>query len=538
MSSLVGYDDSDSEEEAEAAWTSGRAADAAKKGSLGFPSSPCRSTVSLQSQARPGRSVNHAVSSADPGAEGEARPWAGRSGWGPGPLWPRESVEAVPCPLQPSEAFSWPSPAWGQAHSGGRGYCGGWAPPAPRPATAFPKPALAATNGSPFLKRTWEDPALAPEGLKPYIPKRLRQGCSPKAESHVGRESEGPEQALAGPGAREGAREFTRVSEFIRPYLGAKSGRTEIPKRRLFLMSEHRSPVNGIQWCPVLQHSHLLLSVSMDSTFKVWDAIDTGHCLQTYTCHSGAVRAGQWTFCGRKILSGGFDSMLYLTDVETGTQLFSSKNEFQVGTLKFHPNEPNIFLCGGFSPEVKAWDMRNCKVVRVYKAAAQQTLDILFLRDGNEFLSSTDSVSRDSADRTIIAWDFRSTAKISNQIYHERFTCPSLTLHPKEAFFIAQTNGNYMALFSTQRPYRINKKKRYEGHKVDGYAVGCECSPDGTLLVTGSSDGTVFVYHYHSSKLLGTLPGHRQACVGATFHPALPSVLATCAWDGEIQLWQ
>jgi len=32
--------------------------------------------------------------------------------------------------------------------------------------------------------------------------------------------------------------------------------------------------------------------------------------------------------------------------------------------------------------------------------------------------------------------------------------------------FVAQTNGNYVALFSSQRPYRINKKKRYEGHKV------------------------------------------------------------------------
>ncbi|XP_028920062.1 WD repeat-containing protein 25 [Ornithorhynchus anatinus] len=538
MSSLVGYDDSDSEEEAETARISDRAAYAPNQGSLGLPSVPGRSTVSLRDQTWPGRGVNHAGSSADSGVEGKARPRSGRSGWQPGLPRPRESMEAVPCPPQLSETFLWPSPAWGQAHIGGRGHCDGWGLPAPSPATAFPKPPPAAANGSPFQKRTREDPALVPEGLKPYIPKRLRQGCPPKAESHVGRESEGPEQALAGPGAGEDPREFTRVSEFIRPYLEAKSRHTEIPKRRLFLMSEHRSPVNGIQWCPVLQRSHLLLSVSMDSTFKVWDAIDTGRCLQTYTCHSGAVRAGQWSSCGRKILSGGFDSMLHLTDVETGTQLFSSKNEFRVSTLKFHPSEPNIFLCGGFSPEVKAWDMRNCKVVRVYKAAAQQTLDILFLRDGNEFLSSTDSVSRDSADRTIIAWDFCSAAKISNQIYHERFTCPSLTLHPKEAFFIAQTNGNYMALFSTQRPYRINKKKRYEGHKVEGYAVGCECSPDGTLLVTGSSDGTVFFYHYHSSKLLGTLPGHRQACVGATFHPALPSVLATCAWDGDIQLWQ
>ncbi|OWK08775.1 WDR25 [Cervus elaphus hippelaphus] len=105
-------------------------------------------------------------------------------------------------------------------------------------------------------------------------------------------------------------------------------------------------------------------------------------------------------------------------------------------------------------------------VVRSYKATIQQTLDILFLREGSEFLSSTDASSRDSADRTIIAWDFQSSAKISNQIFHERYTCPSLTLHPREPVFLAQTNGNYLALFSAVWPYRMSRRRRYEGHKV------------------------------------------------------------------------
>lgn len=61
-------------------------------------------------------------------------------------------------------------------------------------------------------------------------------------------------------------------------------------------------------------------------------------------------------------------------------------------------------------------------MLRVYKAAVQQTLDILFLPEGREFLTSTDAVSRDSADRTIVAWDFQSAAKVSNQIFHVRLT--------------------------------------------------------------------------------------------------------------------
>ncbi|XP_042725617.1 WD repeat-containing protein 25 [Lagopus leucura] len=385
-------------------------------------------------------------------------------------------------------------------------------------------------------KRTHEDSPTAPKGIRPYIPKRLRQENSSACEK---KESDQSESASCDVKLDiSGEQTVRKISELIKSYLGSRYKLTEVPKSLIFHMSKHSGPVNAIQWCTVREQSHMLLSASMDKTIKVWDAVDTGGCLRTFSCHSCAVRAAQWSSCGRRILSGGFDSMLHLTDVETGRQIISSKNEFRISTLKFHPTDSNVFICGGFSPEVKAWDIRICKVTRVYKAAVQQTLDILFLPEGKEFLTSTDAVSRDSADRTIIAWDFQSAAKISNQIFHERYTCPSLALHPRESTFVAQTNGNYMALFSSQRPYRINKKKRYEGHKVEGFAVGCEFSPDGTLLVTGSSDGKVFFYNYHTSRIVRTLSAHREACVSAVFHPVLPSLLATSDWAGEIKIWQ
>ncbi|RXM93066.1 WD repeat-containing protein 25 [Acipenser ruthenus] len=374
---------------------------------------------------------------------------------------------------------------------------------------------------------------------------------------------------------------------------------------------------------------------------QVWDAVDSGRCWKTYSSHSGAVRDACWSSCGRNILSGSFDTTAHLTDVETGQRLAELRNEFRVCCLALQPRDPHVFLCGGFSSEVKAWDCRSCqvirsykagiqqtldivflpegkefitstdsvsrdsadrtliawdfqttakvsnqiyqerytcpslalhpkesvfvaqtngnymalfsaqrpyrinkkkryeghKVIRSYKAGIQQTLDIVFLPEGKEFITSTDSVSRDSADRTLIAWDFQTTAKVSNQIYQERYTCPSLALHPKESVFVAQTNGNYMALFSAQRPYRINKKKRYEGHKVEGYAVGCEFSPDGSLLATGSSNGVVHFYNYLTSRVVRTLPAHQQACVCVTFHPVLPAITATCDWSGEINTW-
>ncbi|KAL4613117.1 WD repeat-containing protein 25 [Arapaima gigas] len=381
--------------------------------------------------------------------------------------------------------------------------------------------------------RSLKRPQPSVASVRPYMPKRLRVPIQEAGSSMVTNLG----CCSAGPSLAPRSKLLTEVSESVRPYLRQRSKGTELPRNVRLQIQAHQGPVNVVQWCPMPHLSHLLLSASLDKTAKIWDAAGSGQCLFTCTSHCGAVRDACWTPCGRRFLTGSFDDTAHLTDVETGQQIVKMRNQFKVTCLAIHPNDPNVVLCGGFSSEVKAWDTRTCKVVRTYQAGIQQTLDILFLAGGKEFVISSDSVSRDSAERTLIAWDFQTTAKVSNQIFHERYTCPSMALHPQDNIFVAQTNGNYIALFAAQRPYRMNKRKRYEGHKVEGYAVGCEFSPDGTVLVSGSSTGLVHVYDQQSTRELRVLRAHEQACLCATMHPVLPAVLASSDWVGELIIW-
>ncbi|XP_021103852.1 WD repeat-containing protein 25 [Heterocephalus glaber] len=499
MASLVAYDDSDSEAEeaGRGGSAAGRAAGASGLAGPGVPdASPKGAQGAGAGQCRLPRARLWAR---EPGCGPSARlRWPGEEPAGPAPPWAR-CAPAVPAAARRKQ---------------------------PRPlGLPMPPPGTQARAAAACGSRGPQSPGA--EGrLVPYIPKRLRQQPADPEPAGASAPS-APAPLCLAPG----------VSEAIRPHLSSPRRETRVPRTVRSHLWGHKGPVHGIQWCPVLASSQLLLSASTDKTFKVWDAVDSGRCLQTYSLHSEAVRAAQWSPCGRRILSGGFDFALHLTDLETGTQLFSGRSDFRITTLKFYPKDHNIFLCGGFSSEIKAWDVRTGKVVRGYKATIQQTLDILFLQEGSEFLSSTDASTRDSADRTIIAWDFRTSAKISNQIFHERYTCPSLALHPREPVFLAQTNGNYLALFSAVWPYRMSRRRRYEGHKVEGYAVGCECSPCGDLLVTGSADGRVLMFSFRTASRACTLQGHTQACVGTTYHPVLPSVLGTCSWGGDIKIW-
>lgn len=116
-------------------------------------------------------------------------------------------------------------------------------------------------NGSSLQKRRREDCVV------PYTPKRLRQlqalsietGKSPDAEAQGPSAGRTPGPLCMAP----------RVSEFIQPYLDTPYKETQIARKVLFYLRGHRGPVNSIQWCPVSSRSHMFLSASMDKTFKV-----------------------------------------------------------------------------------------------------------------------------------------------------------------------------------------------------------------------------------------------------------------------------
>lgn len=119
---------------------------------------------------------------------------------------------------------------------------------------------------------------LAPSsaGVRPYIPKR--QKLAPTDD----RVSPGP-SVRGGPvkgtstntttSQASGSRMLSEVSERVRPFLGQKVGRMELPRRCHLQLQAHQGPVNTVQWCPAPHTSHLLLSASMDRTVKVRSVI-------------------------------------------------------------------------------------------------------------------------------------------------------------------------------------------------------------------------------------------------------------------------
>ncbi|GAB2277932.1 hypothetical protein Dimus_012631 [Dionaea muscipula] len=299
----------------------------------------------------------------------------------------------------------------------------------------------------------------------------------------------------------------------------------------------HRKPVNTIQWSR--SRAHLLASAGMDNDVCIWNVWSRGDKkVRVFSYHDAAVKDVQWSPLDPFILSCGFDCSSRLIDIEKGIDAQVFKEEQALTVVKFHPDNANIFLCGGSRGLLKLWDIRAGKPVHGYVRPLGSILDVEFTADGKQFISSSDVSGSNISENSLIVWDISREIPLSNQVYAEAYTCPCVRRHPFEPFFVAQSNGNYIAIFSSKHPYRLDKYKRYESHGVFGFPIKCEFNTDGKILASGSSDGHIYFYNVQSSKVMRKFKAHDQPCVDIAFHPVMPNVIASCSWSGDILVFE
>ncbi|XP_065833407.1 WD repeat-containing protein 25-like [Oscarella lobularis] len=318
-----------------------------------------------------------------------------------------------------------------------------------------------------------------------------------------------------------------------------------LPSQCTHVYTDHTDKVNRVEWAK--PDGRWLLSTSMDGTVRIWNPhrADTAAC-HRFLGHNGeAVREAKWHTTSEKIVSGGYDKTAKLWDVKTGRIIATYEHPAYVTAIEFDPNTPDLFIAGCYDSTMKAWDVRvnpTTGAATTYVGSLGQIQDVEFLPDAS-FVAASDVVRRNALDRAVAAWDVRSGAIVSNQIYLELYTCTALKLRPTTGdHFVAQSHGNYIALFSATPPrYAMNKRKRYEGgHTSAGYPIACSFSPnDGAIIASGSSDGSICYYDYRTARVAKRRrAAHSACCVDVQFHPLLSNIVASCGWDSAVKVWQ
>ncbi|KAL1430859.1 hypothetical protein MTO96_014719 [Rhipicephalus appendiculatus] len=180
--------------------------------------------------------------------------------------------------------------------------------------------------------------------------------------------------------------------------------------------------------------------------------------------HDGHVKLWQST-TGKKFVRCGWDRKTVVVDPISNAVLFSCTPSQGLPTcVRLDPSSASNFFVGS-RDVAELWDTRRSpagKAVRTFPVRCGEVLDLLPIRGGLELACSGDLVTRDSCEAALSVWDVGSGARLSGQLYQERYTIPCLeSLSPNT--ILAQTNGDYIAMFHAERPYRLNKRKRFEG---------------------------------------------------------------------------
>ncbi|KAF9243836.1 WD40-repeat-containing domain protein [Melanogaster broomeanus] len=315
------------------------------------------------------------------------------------------------------------------------------------------------------------------------------------------------------------------------PHLSNDPGSQEtfIPKACIHTWTGHTQGVSVVRLFP--ETGHLLLSGSMDTKIKLWDVYTHGNCLRTFHGHVQAVKDVTFSNDGRKFLSCGYDRQMKLWDTETGQCLKRFSNGKTPYVVRFHPDEDkqHIFLAGMSDKKIIQYDMNSGEITQEYDQHLGPVNTITFVDENRRFVTTSD-------DKTIRAWDYDIPVVIKYIAEPHMHSMPAVTLHPSKKYFAAQSLDNQILIYSTDN-FRQNRKKRFAGHSVAGYACQVGFSPDGKWISSGDSEGNVVFWDWKTGRIKSRLKAHSKVVIAHEWLPHETSKVVTASWDGLIKLW-
>jgi len=302
-----------------------------------------------------------------------------------------------------------------------------------------------------------------------------------------------------------------------------------IPKVCVHTWTGHTQGVSVIRTFP--QTGHLLLSGSMDTKIKLWDIYDHGNCLRKFHGHVKAVKDVTFSNDGRRFLSCAYDRQMKLWDTETGQCIKRFGNGKIPYVVRFHPDEDkqNIFLSGMSDKKIIQYDINSGEITQEYDQHLGPVNTITFVDENRRFVTTSD-------DKTIRAWDFDIPVVIKYIAEPHMHSMPAVTLHPSNKYFAAQSLDNQILVYSTDN-FRQNRKKRFSGHSVAGYACQVGFSPDGKWISSGDGEGNVVFWDWKSGRIKSRLKAHSKVVIAHEWLPHETSKVITASWDGLIKLW-
>lgn len=301
--------------------------------------------------------------------------------------------------------------------------------------------------------------------------------------------------------------------------------RSRFPTEPLIEFMES-SMVNGEIWQVRFSHNGKFLAGcgSTDMVF-IWD-MRTLRLAFSLTDLKLGVGNIAWSPDDTRLVTCGRDGYARIWDMTTGEELQRLEHFSEPISSCVWAPDGRSFVLGAFDRErsLCTWNLRGEKLYTWSKK--NRTEDLALSADGRWL------VAMDDEDH-IHVYDFQTKSLKYDMELPSRPTSVSITKDSK--YLLVNKQDGEAGVFDIASRTFVQK---YKGHSGGEYLIRSDFGgANENFVVSGSEDGSVFIWHKNSGHSVAKLDGHRPRCNAVAWSPTDPCLLASCGDDGAVRLW-
>lgn len=358
------------------------------------------------------------------------------------------------------------------------------------------------------------DPAVALEKALqatkwPLTPEARAALTNSLAESHTRAILRGHSNSVSSADFRpDGQRVVTVSNDGTARVWDATTGREQ---RRL---GGDKDGVVSAHWSP---DGARIVTASHDGTARVWDAA-TGREQQRLEGHEKSVLSAQWSGDGARIVTASLDGTARVWDVVTGRQQWRLGHERGVRTAQWSPDGADI-VTASLDGTARVWSPVTGALVATLPRRADPVPEAVFSADGNHVAAA----GVDQSDLWAWETDQPPVPLAGNKPAFSSDGRHLLTVDKKVVHVWNAHRGE--TVVDLQAPTDVNVAR---------------FSPDGTRVVGGGEDGTIWIWDVATASRLVELHGHQGMVDDVRFSPTQPPfrhVVVSAGVDQTARVW-
>jgi WD40 repeat protein len=259
--------------------------------------------------------------------------------------------------------------------------------------------------------------------------------------------------------------------------------------------------------------------------------------------HTGSVQSAVFSPDGSRIVTASRDTTARIWDAKSGMPIGKplAAHAGAINSVAFRSDGKRL-LTASDDQTIRLWDATNGTPVGNPLASEKGAVrSAVFSPDGKLVLAI---VEESSQDRVIELFDLASQKPLGKPFHDIIGRLDGVAFSPDGKTLVTLSDGQ-LRLWDVQTQIEIEKPKEAEGDlsaaestKEQGPVTSAAFSPVGTIVITGSGDGTMRIWDIKTLRPLGEpFKGHAEAVIALAFS-SNGKLLASGAKDGTLSVWQ